>query len=77
MTSVVGANSGSGWGDFLSGCLYVLTTDADGRFTLPTMDFLEAFVQIKVADGKDFATVNLPIKMFETGELAVVLQPRQ
>lgn len=54
---------------------YVLTTDANGRFTLPTMDFLDAFVQIKAADGKNFATVNLPIKMFETGELAVVLQP--
>jgi hypothetical protein len=56
---------------------YVLTTDANGRFTLPTMDFLDAFVQIKAADGKDFATVNLPIKMFETGELAVVLQPKR
>jgi hypothetical protein len=55
---------------------YVLTTDVNGRFTLPTMDFLDAFVQIKAADGKDFATVNLPIKMFETGELAVVLQPK-
>jgi hypothetical protein len=56
---------------------YVLTTDATGRFTLPTMDFLDAFVQIKAADGKEFATVNLPIKMFETGELAVVLQPKR
>ena len=56
---------------------YVLTTDANGRFTFPTMDFLDAFVQIKAADGKDFATVNLPVKMFETGELAVVLQPKR
>lgn len=56
---------------------YIFTTDANGRFTLPTMDFLDAFVQIKAADGKDFATVNLPIKMFETGELVVVLQPKR
>jgi hypothetical protein len=25
---------------------YELTTNADGRFTLPTMEFLDAFVQI-------------------------------
>ena len=56
---------------------YKLTTDADGRFTLPTMDFLDAFVQVKAPNGMDFATVNLPIKMFETGELAVVLQPKK
>lgn len=56
---------------------YLLTTDAAGRFTLPTMDFLDAFVQIKAPDGKDFATVNLPVKIFESGEVAVVLQPNR
>jgi hypothetical protein len=54
-----------------------LTTDANGRFTLPTMDFLDAFVQIKAPDGKDFATVNLPVKVFESGDVAVVLQPKR
>ncbi|MBC7962877.1 MAG: carboxypeptidase regulatory-like domain-containing protein [Steroidobacteraceae bacterium] len=56
---------------------YQLTTDGNGRFTLPTMDFLDAFVQIKAPDGKDFATVNLPVKVFESGEVAVVLQPKR
>jgi hypothetical protein len=56
---------------------YKLTTDADGRFSLPTMDFLDAFVQIKAPDGKDYATVNLPVKVFEAGEVAVVLQPKR
>lgn len=54
---------------------YILTTDANGRFTLPTMDFLDAFVQIKAPDGKDYATVNLPVKVFESGEVAIVLHP--
>lgn len=56
---------------------YQLITDAHGRFTLPTMDFLDAFVQIKAPDGKDFATVNLPVKVFESGDVAVVLQPKR
>lgn len=56
---------------------YIMTTDANGRFTLPTMDFLDAFVQIKALDGKDFAIINLPVKMFETGELAIVLQTKK
>lgn len=56
---------------------YKLTTDANGRFTLPTMDFLDAFVQIKAPDGKDFATVNVPVKVFEDGDVAVVLQPKR
>jgi hypothetical protein len=56
---------------------YQLTTDANGRFSLPTMDFLDAFVQIKAPDGKDFATVNLPVKLFESGDVAVVLQPKR
>lgn len=56
---------------------YTLTTDANGRFSLPTTDFLDAFVQIQAPDGRDYATVNLPVKVFETGEVAVVLQPKQ
>lgn len=56
---------------------YTLTTDGNGRFTLPTMDFLDAFVQIKAPDGKDFATVNMPVKVFESGDVAVVLQPKR
>lgn len=56
---------------------YKLTTDDNGRFTLPTMDFLDAFVQIKAPDGKDYATLNLPVKVFEAGEVAVVLQPKK
>lgn len=56
---------------------YQLTTDSNGRFTLPTMDFLDAFVQIKAPGGKDFATVNLPVKVFESGDVAVVLQPKR
>ena len=56
---------------------YKLTTDANGRFKLPTMDFLDAFVQIKAPDGNDYATVNLPVKVFEAGEVAVVLHPKK
>lgn len=56
---------------------YKLTTDANGRFSLPTMDFLDAFVQIKAPDGKAYATVNLPVKVFEAGDVAVVLQPKK
>jgi len=56
---------------------YKLATDASGRFSLPTMDFLDAFVQIKAPDGKDYATVNLPVKVFETGDVSVVLQPKR
>jgi len=56
---------------------YKLATDASGRFSLPTMEFLDAFVQIKAPDGKDYATVNLPVKVFETGAVSVVLQPRK
>lgn len=56
---------------------YKLITDDSGRFTLPTMDFLGAFVQIKAPDGKDYATVNLPVEIFEAGEVAVVLQPKK
>lgn len=56
---------------------YKLITDDQGRFTLPTMDFLDAFVQIKAPDGKDYATVNLPVTVFEGGEVAVVLQPQK
>jgi hypothetical protein len=55
---------------------FKLVTDAQGRFNLPTMDFLDAFVQIKAPDGKDYATVNLPIKVFDGAEVAVVLQPK-
>jgi hypothetical protein len=56
---------------------FKLMTDVNGRFTLPTMDFLDAFVQIKAPDGKDFATVNLPVKVFESGDVAVVLHPKK
>jgi len=56
---------------------YKLSTDANGRFSLPTMEFLDAFVQIKAADGKDYATVNLPVKVFEAGDVSVVLQPKR
>jgi len=56
---------------------YQLVTDGEGRFSLPTMDFLDAFVQIKAPDGKDYATVNLPVKVFEGAEVAVVLQPQK
>jgi hypothetical protein len=56
---------------------YDLTTDANGRFSLATMEFLDAFVQIKAPDGKNYATVNLPVNVFETGDVAVVLQPKR
>lgn len=56
---------------------YDLKTDANGRFNLPTMDFLDAFVQIKAPDGKDYATVNLPVKVFQAGDVSVVLQPKR
>ncbi|MBU5612290.1 carboxypeptidase-like regulatory domain-containing protein [Geomonas azotofigens] len=54
---------------------YKLTTDANGRFTLPTMDFFDAFVQIKAPDGLDYATVNLPAEVFDKSNVSVVLQP--
>jgi hypothetical protein len=51
--------------------------DKDGRFTLPTSDFLDAMIQVKAPDGIDFATVNLPATLFESGDVAIVLQPKK
>jgi hypothetical protein len=52
------------------------TSDAAGRFHFPNQPLTRALIQIKAADGKDFATVTLPAKLFANGELAVVLQPQ-
>lgn len=52
-------------------------TDSEGRFELPAMEFLDAMVQIQAPDGKDFASVGLPVKLFETGDVTIVLQPKK
>lgn len=53
------------------------STDDRGRFVLPDDAFLNAMLQIKAADGKDFASVNLPMQLFAAGEVAIVLQPKK
>ena len=56
----------------------VLTSDAAGRFKLPdNLVFFETLVQIQAPEGKDFATVNLPAELFESGDVAFVLQPKR
>uniref|UniRef100_A0A831UEZ7 Carboxypeptidase regulatory-like domain-containing protein n=1 Tax=Geobacter metallireducens TaxID=28232 RepID=A0A831UEZ7_GEOME len=56
---------------------FKVVTDAAGRFELPAMEFLDAMVQIQAPDGKDFASVSLPVRLFETGNVAIVLQPKK
>jgi hypothetical protein len=50
--------------------------DSTGRFSLAELPAESAIIQIKAPDGKDFASVNLPAKMFVKGETSIVLQPR-
>jgi hypothetical protein len=50
--------------------------DSAGRFQHPGDPVESAIVQIKAPDGKDFASVNLPAKVFAKGETVIVLQPR-
>jgi hypothetical protein len=53
-----------------------LKCDSSGGFTFPGQAPTGAMIQIKAPDGKDFATVTLPAKLFVKGELAIVLQPK-
>lgn len=52
-----------------------LTTDNQGKFSLPDKKFNKATVQITAPDGKPFAPVTLPVEMFQGNDLAIVLQP--
>lgn len=56
---------------------FKVMTDAAGRFELPAMEFLDAMVQIQAPDGKDFASISMPVRLFETGAVAIVLQPKK
>jgi hypothetical protein len=50
--------------------------DATGRFSFPNQSPTNAMIQIKAADGNDFATVTLPATFFAKGDVAIVLQPK-
>ena len=52
-------------------------TDAAGKFVLPHLDIFDALVQIKAPEGQDYATVSLPVQVFENSEVAIVLQPQK
>ncbi len=56
---------------------YSLKTDAAGRFTVPDVDFLEALIQVRGADGQSFTAATLPARMFEGSGVSLVLQPRK
>jgi hypothetical protein len=53
-----------------------LSTDARGRFVLPDKKFKRARVQISAPNGKEYATANLPVAIFQGNELAVVLHKK-
>ncbi|WP_162605075.1 carboxypeptidase-like regulatory domain-containing protein [Geomonas oryzae] len=56
---------------------YSLKTDAAGRFTIPDVDFLEALIQVRGADGQSFTAAALPARMFEGNGVSLVLQPKK
>jgi len=51
--------------------------DASGRFSFPDQVLTHAMVQIRAPHDKDFATVILPAKVFQGGDVAIVLQPKR
>jgi hypothetical protein len=57
--------------------LLKLVTDPSGRFTLPETDFADSFIHIAAPDGKKFAGAYVPAKMFQGGELSIVLHPKK
>jgi hypothetical protein len=50
--------------------------DGSGRFNFSEQPSGGTLVQVKAPDGKEFATVNLPAKLFLKGDAAIVLQPK-
>lgn len=56
---------------------YTLKTDAAGRFVIPDVEFLEALIQVRGADGLSFTAATLPAKMFEGTGVSLVLQPKK
>jgi len=54
-----------------------LTTDNQGKFSLPDKKFNKATVQITAPDGKPFAPVVLPVELLQGNDLAIVLQPKK
>jgi hypothetical protein len=55
-----------------------IVCDANGRFSFPDETTLShAMIQIKAPSGHDYATVTLPVKAFQGGEVAVVLPPKK
>ncbi|GFO54929.1 hypothetical protein GMSM_19360 [Geomonas sp. Red276] len=55
----------------------VAVCDADGRFSFADQSLTHAQIQIKAPNGQDYSTVTLPVKAFQGGEVAVVLQRKK
>jgi len=53
------------------------TCDQNGRFEFAQMPPDATQIQIQAPDGKDYATVVLPAALFQAGETAIVLHPKQ
>jgi hypothetical protein len=53
-----------------------ITCDASGRFELPAIPAEHAVVRVK-AEGKDYAQLRLPVSLFKSGDVAIVLPAKQ
>jgi hypothetical protein len=53
-----------------------VTCDAQGMFQFAQLPSDEAEIQIKASNGKDYAKVKLPVSLFTSGNVAIVLQPK-
>jgi hypothetical protein len=51
--------------------------DAQGQFEFAQLPSDEAEIQIKAPNGKDYAKVKLPVSLFSSGNVAIVLQPKK
>jgi hypothetical protein len=50
--------------------------DAQGQFQFAQLPSDDAEIQIKASNGKDYAKVKLPVSLFSSGNVAIVLQPK-
>ena len=51
--------------------------DVQGQFQFAQLPSDNAEIQIKASNGKDYAKVKLPVSLFSSGNVAIVLQPRK
>jgi len=50
--------------------------DAQGQFQFAQLPSDDAEIQIKAPDGKNYAKVKLPVSLFTSGNMVIVLQPK-